>query len=120
MGPENGNQKVARRRWYGRQDPNAAVQNPRRRATSAPRTSPGKNNQYLYPIQNRGEWKLTVGVSIVGSASSRTMVPDTVADDTPESHVDDPDDERDEGREGCTQGHEDCAYTAESSSTESE
>lgn len=59
-----------------------------------------------------------VGISILSSASSRTVVSDSVTDDSPEGHVDDPDDEGDERRKGSAEGHEDCANSAESSAAE--
>lgn len=43
---------------------------------------------------------------------------DSVTDDSPEGHVDDPDDEGDERRKGSAEGHEDCANSAESSAAE--
>lgn len=62
----------------------------------------------------RGEGRnvLTVSVSIVGCASRRTITPDTVPDDAPEAHIDDPYDEGDKSGERSAKRHEDSANTA--------
>ena len=50
---------------------------------------------------------LTICISILGRSIYGTIVANSVSDETPKGHVDDPDDKGDKGCKGGTEGHED-------------
>jgi hypothetical protein len=121
------NQTFSRRRKDWPHAPKAAVQNPSRSAKTAPRVSPtqpfGQRARLVPRRAGRGngtDGRLTICISVLGRRSCGTILADSVSDDTPEGHVDDPDDERDEGCEGGAEGHEDGADARVAGAAEAE
>ena len=87
------------------------MQKPRRRARRAPRVSPRQSSWAVstYLRVNRNRVRLTICISVLGQSCSGSVVENSVADETPEGHVDDPDDKGDKGCERGREGHEDGA-----------
>ena len=55
--------------------------------------------------------RLTICISVLDKSTCGSIFANTVSDDTPKGHVDDPDDKSDKSCEGGTEGHEDGADT---------